>query len=60
MTRYEYGILRNSSGAVHRSGMTEEEAWSWLNTFFADGGLPSAFSVIRREVLDWQIDSSDD
>lgn len=53
--RYEWGIIRNRTGEVHRTSMTEEEAETWIADWRIDGGLPGAFSVIHRTIGDWVV-----
>jgi hypothetical protein len=51
---YEYGVAFR--GEPHRWGwgMTEEQAYKWVEEFEADGGIAGAFFVIKRRLGEWE------
>jgi hypothetical protein len=60
--QYEYGIRFKSDKLTkvgksippHRSGMTEDEAYHWLDGAETDGSPIGLFVVIRRPYGDWE------
>jgi hypothetical protein len=60
MSEYEYGIgcvhySFQTTDAVHRFGLTKEDAIQWLKEWVDDGGNPSTFFIIRRPVTKWEV-----
>lgn len=54
MTEFEYGIRREREEVPWRTGMTFEQAKSWLETYHLDAGKPGSFWMIKRPVDNWQ------
>ncbi len=53
---YEYGIKLKRTGDIHRDGMTEYEAFRWMNPEEWDGLDPTVvFEVVRRPFGDWEV-----
>ena len=55
---FEYGIRRNRTTEIHRTGMSQEEAEVWLIEWVDDGGKPEAFSIISRPLGHWDVSAT--
>lgn len=55
MTSYEYGIKHHRSGDAHREGMSLKQAQDWLDVWLEDGGNKKVFSIIRRQIGEWEL-----
>lgn len=55
MDIYEYGIWNVKFKEIHRIGLTQEEAVKWVDEWLEDGGLGSAFTIVRRPTPEWEI-----
>lgn len=52
---YEWGIGCGDDGIwIHRSGLSEDEARTWLKETIAELSQPGYFYLVKRQLPDWE------
>jgi len=49
----EYGIAMVRNHSVHRTGMSKDEAETWIEEWVEMSGKPNVFRIIFRDVPAW-------